>query len=151
MPGFAELARQYPQEAAHDLHLARSRSTLAGGQAPSELPRSKSIPETSLDTSTSSSSSPREKRLSTGSNQETLAGGLGEKTSEKGVVDLEGQGEVDDETPKTPAPEDPFLVTLKGREHLNPHTWGEGYRWYVFVFLRFEDTGADFYGDSMMR
>ena len=26
---------------------------------------------------------------------------------------------------------DPFLVTLEGREHLNPHTWNETYRWFL--------------------
>lgn len=26
---------------------------------------------------------------------------------------------------------DPFLVTLKGREHLNPHTWNPKYRWFL--------------------
>lgn len=29
---------------------------------------------------------------------------------------------------------DEFLVTLKGREHLNPHTWGENYRWGLTLF-----------------
>lgn len=140
MPGFAELARQYFQEAAHDLHLARSRSTTT-----SEIPRPKTIAETSslpkshsVDSSTSTaSSSPGEKRLSTSSNQETLADANG---GEKGVIDLEAQGEVDDETPKNPGPEDHFLVTLKGREHLNPHTWGEGYRWYVAIYFLFANS-----------
>lgn len=27
--------------------------------------------------------------------------------------------------------EDPFLVTLKGREKLNPHTWNQTYRWFL--------------------
>ncbi|GAA5968906.1 hypothetical protein JCM11641_000774 [Rhodosporidiobolus odoratus] len=30
--------------------------------------------------------------------------------------------------------EDPFLVTLKGREHLNPHTWSVWYRWWLTAF-----------------
>ncbi|SCV72568.1 BQ2448_4105 [Microbotryum intermedium] len=30
--------------------------------------------------------------------------------------------------------EDEFLVTLKGREQLNPHTWGELYRWCITGF-----------------
>ena len=38
---------------------------------------------------------------------------------------------------KTPlAKDDPdrWLVTLKGREHLNPQTWGAAYRWFLTVF-----------------
>lgn len=27
--------------------------------------------------------------------------------------------------------EDPSAVTLKGREHLNPHTWAVWYRWAI--------------------
>lgn len=30
--------------------------------------------------------------------------------------------------------EDLFLVTLKGREHINPHTWGVKYRWFLTIF-----------------
>lgn len=26
---------------------------------------------------------------------------------------------------------DPFLVTLEGRNHLNPHTWDPKYRWFL--------------------
>lgn len=26
---------------------------------------------------------------------------------------------------------DPFLITLEGREHLNPHTWNRKYRWFL--------------------
>ncbi|GAA5837887.1 hypothetical protein JCM5353_006454 [Sporobolomyces roseus] len=29
---------------------------------------------------------------------------------------------------------DPFLVTLEGREHLNPHTWPVWYRWWLTAF-----------------
>lgn len=29
---------------------------------------------------------------------------------------------------------DPFLVTLEGRQHLNPHTWSVPYRWFLTVF-----------------
>ncbi|CEQ40292.1 SPOSA6832_01927 [Sporobolomyces salmonicolor] len=39
--------------------------------------------------------------------------------------------------PKPEAPgkeEDPFLVTLKGRESLNPHTWSVIYRWWITAF-----------------
>lgn len=37
---------------------------------------------------------------------------------------------------KTPGAEadDEFLVTLQGREHLSPHTWGVGYRWFLTGF-----------------
>lgn len=40
-----------------------------------------------------------------------------------GSLKLEGESEVD-----------PFLVTLRGREHLDPKTWGVGYRWFLTVF-----------------
>ncbi|SGZ28544.1 BQ5605_C027g10369 [Microbotryum silenes-dioicae] len=30
--------------------------------------------------------------------------------------------------------DDPFLVTLKGREHLDPHTWSEPWRWVITGF-----------------
>ncbi|KDE08728.1 hypothetical protein MVLG_01183 [Microbotryum lychnidis-dioicae p1A1 Lamole] len=46
----------------------------------------------------------------------------------------------DSEKQPTPPPshddddEDEFLVTLKGREHLNPHTWSEVYRWCITAF-----------------
>jgi multidrug resistance protein len=33
--------------------------------------------------------------------------------------------------PPAPAEDDPFLVTLKGREHINPHTWNPAYRWFL--------------------
>ena len=36
--------------------------------------------------------------------------------------------------PAPPAAEDEFLVTLKGREHLNPHTWNVTYRWALTGF-----------------
>ena len=29
---------------------------------------------------------------------------------------------------------DAFLVTLKGREHISPHTWGVTYRWFLTLF-----------------
>ena len=32
---------------------------------------------------------------------------------------------------------DPFLVTLEGREHLNPHTWNETYRWFLTALAGF--------------
>lgn len=33
------------------------------------------------------------------------------------------------------AVEDPFLVTMKGREkELSPHHWGVGYRWFLTLF-----------------
>ncbi|KAK4049005.1 hypothetical protein OIV83_004366 [Microbotryomycetes sp. JL201] len=34
-------------------------------------------------------------------------------------------------TPQQQQPEDPYLVTIKGREHLNPHTWSVAYRWFL--------------------
>ena len=37
--------------------------------------------------------------------------------------------------PGAPAQEDdPFLVTIKGREHLHPHSWGSKYRWFLTCF-----------------
>lgn len=36
--------------------------------------------------------------------------------------------------PPPAAPEDEFLVSLKGREHLNPHTWNTTYRWALTGF-----------------
>lgn len=30
-----------------------------------------------------------------------------------------------------PAHDDEFLVTLKGREHLDPHSWSVNYRWFL--------------------
>lgn len=46
---------------------------------------------------------------------------------------------------------DPFLVTLKGRESINPHTWKASYRWFltllggIFVLngTQFESLPAD--------
>lgn len=29
---------------------------------------------------------------------------------------------------------DPYLVTLEGRDHLNPHTWPVWYRWWLTAF-----------------
>lgn len=39
-----------------------------------------------------------------------------------------------DNTPLAKDDPDRWLVTLKGREHLNPHTWGVKYRWFLTVF-----------------
>ncbi|SCZ92534.1 BZ3500_MvSof-1268-A1-R1_Chr5-2g07952 [Microbotryum saponariae] len=56
--------------------------------------------------------------------------------------DLESGQKKKDDSEKQPLPppshddddEDEFLVTLKGREHLNPHTWSEVYRWCITAF-----------------
>ncbi|GAA5901619.1 hypothetical protein JCM6882_006025 [Rhodosporidiobolus microsporus] len=106
------------------------------------------IDETAPSTSTSSTSTPPSRRPSVPSSEHTLA--------DHDNVDLEkGEGAKDqgpvgaDEEPPSkeekggapakggppgggpPAQEDPFLVTLKGREHLNPHTWAVWYRWAI--------------------
>ncbi|BGP39645.1 hypothetical protein JCM10450v2_003616 [Rhodotorula kratochvilovae] len=74
-----------------------------------------------------------------------------ETLADRDAVDLEkaekkaGEGEdaehsrsgepLGQEEVKAPAPpkqeEDPFLVTIKGRESLNPHTWAVWYRWCI--------------------
>mgnify|MGYP001590630148 FL=1 len=49
------------------------------------------------------------------------------------TIDVEADVGVKEE--KVPAPlEDEFLVTLKGREHLSPHSWGVKYRWFLTGF-----------------
>ncbi|GAA5924642.1 hypothetical protein JCM3775_005432 [Rhodotorula graminis] len=68
----------------------------------------------------------------------------GETLTDRDAVDLEkaghkggkegGNGD-DGAESKGPAPpkqeDDPFLVTIKGRESLNPHTWSVAYRWAI--------------------
>lgn len=53
-------------------------------------------------------------------------GGKGSKTEGSG----EKQGK-EQENKKKDEEKDPFLVTLDGRQHLNPHTWNETYRWFL--------------------
>ena len=43
-----------------------------------------------------------------------------------------------------PPQDDPFLVTITGREHLNPHTWGVMYRWSLTTFGAFMVVNATF-------
>ena len=50
-------------------------------------------------------------------------GGKKEKSSSK-----EGDQE---KSKKKEEENNPFLVTLEGRPHLNPHTWNENYRWFL--------------------
>lgn len=38
------------------------------------------------------------------------------------------------EAKKEKEEKDPFLVTLEGREHLNPHSWPVWYRWWLTGF-----------------
>ncbi|GAA5877931.1 hypothetical protein JCM8547_007083 [Rhodosporidiobolus lusitaniae] len=96
-----------------------------------------------------SPSSPPSRRPSAPSSEHTLADKSDAVDLEKGTKG--GQEDEDEPTaenevdvpPKpegAPAPskaeekEDPFLVTLKGREHLNPHTWNVNYRWFLTAF-----------------
>ncbi|GAA5880257.1 hypothetical protein JCM1840_003411 [Sporobolomyces johnsonii] len=76
---------------------------------------------------------------------ETLADASGDLTarmSEKekqqdSADDTDPQEDAVEVPPKPEAPgteDDPFLVTLKGRESLNPHTWGVLYRWWITAF-----------------
>ncbi|KAL8287242.1 hypothetical protein RQP46_003694 [Phenoliferia psychrophenolica] len=49
--------------------------------------------------------------------------------SEQGNV-----GAVEEKSHPPPEEDDPFLVTLKGREHLSPHSWNVAYRWFLTGF-----------------
>lgn len=54
-------------------------------------------------------------------------------------LDLEARGGLKDKSEKgqqglTVEELDPFLVTMQGREHLSPHTWGVNYRWFLTAF-----------------
>ncbi|GAA6063686.1 hypothetical protein JCM10212_003353 [Sporobolomyces blumeae] len=91
---------------------------------------------------------------------ETLADRSGEAHGGKSNkrVDLaeKGQANRDDQDEDESAPtegekgkegkeeKDPFLVTLEGREHLNPHTWPVWYRWWLTAFAGFLVLNATF-------
>ncbi|GAA6036911.1 hypothetical protein NBRC10512_001275 [Rhodotorula toruloides] len=90
----------------------------------------------------------------------------GETLAERDAVDLEkGENKEDrafndqeDEVDAPPKPDpataakgkedpaggDPFLVTLKGREHLSPHTWSVWYRWALTALAGFLVLNATF-------
>lgn len=53
-----------------------------------------------------------------------------ESSGEAAVPATPGKGEKQ-QNQAPPEQEDPFLVTLKGREHINPHTWNSTYRWFL--------------------
>ncbi|GAA6039859.1 hypothetical protein JCM8097_006766 [Rhodosporidiobolus ruineniae] len=86
-----------------------------------------------------SPSAPGSRRPSAPSSEHTLADRDAvdlEKGGQKGNGDSnekphEDQGEAPPKKEDKPAEEDPFAVTLKGREHLNPHTWAVWYRWAI--------------------
>lgn len=42
-----------------------------------------------------------------------------------------GEGQDKEKEKKKEEEKNPFLVTLEGRQHLNPHTWKESYRWFL--------------------
>ncbi|GAA5963648.1 hypothetical protein JCM3765_003529 [Sporobolomyces pararoseus] len=66
------------------------------------------------------------------SHEDTLADGNNQQ-----ALDREEKGLQKDESPvqeKKKEEKDPFLVTIEGREHLNPHTWPVWYRWWLTGF-----------------
>ncbi|GAA6014046.1 hypothetical protein JCM10207_000218 [Rhodosporidiobolus poonsookiae] len=93
-----------------------------------------------------STSTPPSRRPSVPSSEHTLAD-RDEFDLEKGgkkAAPSDGEAPQEDDVEVPPKPEggkgagappekeeDPFLVTLKGREHLNPHTWAVMYRWAI--------------------
>ncbi|GAA5830889.1 hypothetical protein JCM11251_001112 [Rhodosporidiobolus azoricus] len=92
--------------------------------------------------SSPSTSTPPARRPSAPSSEHTLADhdsvDLEKGEGKKESPDSEGVNEkAANKGSKSGAPgggppaeeEDPFLVTLKGRDHLNPHTWAVWYRW----------------------
>lgn len=109
------LARTASQEHAAQ-QLSRTRSGSAGSRAPGfsavipSISRPAPIAETASTHSTVTLAD-EEAALETGH-------------SEKGVKEVAPPSQEVDE----------FLVTLKGREHLNPHTWRVNYRWFLTAF-----------------
>ncbi|GAA5943153.1 MFS transporter [Sporobolomyces koalae] len=82
-----------------------------------------------------------ERSRSTGSH--TLADRQAEGAGKSATHDEEKGQKQDDSEEASPAKskgdksdkeDDPFLVTLEGREHLNPHTWPVWYRWWLTAF-----------------
>ncbi|GAA5994745.1 hypothetical protein JCM5350_005659 [Sporobolomyces pararoseus] len=71
--------------------------------------------------------------------QSSLEGTLADGNNQQ-ALDREEKGQDQEEKQEIPAQEkkkeekDPFLVTLEGREHLNPHTWPVWYRWWLTGF-----------------
>lgn len=121
MPHFAELARVHSSEQAQ-LSLARSRSTTTGAK-PTVIP----------ETYHSSNETLAEREEGQVNGEPDLEGGIdnsNSKTKEEGISKPE---EIDE-----------FLVTLKGREHLNPHTWGTNYRWFLTMFAALLALNATF-------
>ncbi|BGP15715.1 hypothetical protein JCM10213v2_003704 [Rhodosporidiobolus nylandii] len=101
--------------------------------------------QASTDSHPSPSSSAPSRRPSAPSSEHTLADRDAvdlEKGAKEEVDTQEEQADVPpkQETPAKGGPppqqgdEDPFLVTMKGREHLNPHTWSVWYRWWLTGF-----------------
>lgn len=124
MPHFAELARVHSSEQA-ELSLARSRSkSTTTGTKPTAIPENYH------------------------SSTETLA--EREEGQVPGEVDLEGGNQINgnskiqEEGISKPEEVDEFLVTLKGREHLNPHSWGVNYRWFLTMFAALLALNATF-------
>ncbi|GAA5912849.1 uncharacterized protein JCM6883_004852 [Sporobolomyces salmoneus] len=82
----------------------------------------------------------RPQSASHSSHEETLADNPPSKSvdqEEKGQESEKGSeqpGEKQAEQKKEEPPKDPFLVTLEGRDHLNPHTWPVWYRWFLTGF-----------------
>lgn len=79
-----------------------------------------------------------EARSSSSDSAQTLAnrdvergdGSQGKKADKQGEKKGEKPAEGGQEAEKKKE-KDPFLVTLEGREHINPHTWKESYRWFL--------------------
>lgn len=84
-------------------------------------------------------SSTRPNRAGSGASQSSREDTLADGNNQQ-ALDREEKGQEQEEKPEIPAQEkkkeekDPFLVTLEGREHLNPHTWPVWYRWWLTGF-----------------
>ncbi|KAK4056904.1 hypothetical protein OIO90_002154 [Microbotryomycetes sp. JL221] len=137
------IARQHSRDSLHRLERHRSNSAasrsssqavatsnnnaqpkLQGGQ-PMKKPLSRAVdavPEEEhedADHESSNNSTLAERDVEAAGGEKAPSGGDDEKPANK---------------PQQQQEEDPFLVTIKGREHLNPHTWNVAYRWFLTGF-----------------
>ena len=147
---------------------SRPKRSLTGLSLKSKAPAEAAIPEApELDvpersrpaqTAQSSTVRPESNEASERSETETLAQGS-DRDVERGERDglvvgkpnqfktRTGQKENLEKQEKTGPPKeekDPYLVTLEGRPHLNPHTWNSTYRWALTGFAGLLVLNASF-------
>lgn len=97
------------------------------------------VPTLAKPLNVSESNATRPNRAGSGTSQssheETLADGSQQRTLDREEKGVEKEAApLSDLKEKEREEKDPFLVTLEGREYLNPHTWPVWYRWWLTGF-----------------